>query len=103
MTTREEMLDAGERDRAARLRKKNGLTLFQHIKRGSVYRVLHQDVIREHDMVSLVVYQEIGGAGTIWARPTVEFFDPTRFRVCPENMELDSRMPSAHDEDRTEF
>ncbi len=98
MTTREEMLDAGERAWHRKYMK-----VYQHIKRGYVYRILHMDVLRERDLVRMVVYQRVSGDRTIWVRPSAEFFDPTRFRVCEENTELDSRMPSAHDEDRTEF
>lgn len=68
------------------------MMLYQHIKTGGLYRVVMDDVIREHDLVECVVYQTIRGMKINWCRPRDEFYDPARFRECPENTTLDSEI-----------
>ena len=68
------------------------MRIYQHIKRGTLYRIIHGTAIWEHTMTPSVVYQEVGGNGHVWVRPAEEFFDPTRFRECSENIELDFKI-----------
>lgn len=68
------------------------MILYQHIKRGTVYRILHNAVFQSigaYDCERVVVYENIHDH-QVWVRPADEFFDPKRFRECPENTELDS-------------
>ncbi|MGC2853914.1 DUF1653 domain-containing protein [Novispirillum sp. DQ9] len=50
------------------------MTLYRHLKRGTVYEVLHEDAKIEATQERAVVYR-CTTDGTIWVRPHAEFFD----------------------------
>lgn len=48
--------------------------IWQHIKRGTSYRILHSNITIEATMEKAVVYQDVNSR-KIWVRPESEFFD----------------------------
>jgi len=45
----------------------------RHVKTGGLYMVTYPTAVLEKDLSSVTVYQ--GQDGTVWVRPTVEFYD----------------------------
>ena len=51
--------------------------LYRHVKRGTIYRVLHFATLQVEgplDEAVVVVYQDVD-TGSVWVRPQAEFFD----------------------------
>lgn len=60
--------------------------VFRHVKRGTLYELIHQSARMQHgavsavDMQTVVVYRSLAD-DSIWVRPRKEFFDGRFVRV----------------------